>query len=200
MMFRPNNSPCPRRSFLRSVRGTAIASLVAPTILPRLYARDSPNNRLNLAAIGVGRRGTAIGLQAASLGQMIACRDVHDTNAQNFATLLDNELSQDCKIYRDYRELLVQEPDIDAVTIGTPDHRHVKIAIEAMTARKRVYCEKPLTLTFEDGRLSNKAMQQYNKTFQVGTQQRSEFGMNFLKPSRSHTAVGWAKISPQLAR
>ncbi len=57
----------------------------------------------------------------------------------------------------------------------------MKIAIEALQAGKHVYCEKPLTLTIEEGKLIKAAVDKYGKTFQVGTQQRSEFNKNFLK-------------------
>ena len=74
-----------------------------------------------------------------------------------------------------------QEKDLDAVTIGTPDHWHVKIAIEAMKAGKHVYSEKPLTMTFEEGVLVSDAVKKFQKVFQVGTQQRSEYNACFLK-------------------
>ena len=107
---------------------------------------------------------------------MVACADVHLGNARRFAKGLKGK----CQVYQDYRKLLDRK-DIEAVTIGTPDHWHVKIAIDAMKAGKHVYCEKPLTLTLEEGNLICKAVKTYDKTFQVGTQQRSEFDGRFLK-------------------
>jgi predicted dehydrogenase len=111
---------------------------------------------------------------------MVACCDVHRENVNNFAQRM-KDAGSECKVYTDYRELLANEKDVAAVTIGTPDHWHVKIAIEAMKAGKHVYCEKPLTLTLEEGQLVRTAMKKYGKVFQVGTQQRSEFEMRFLK-------------------
>jgi predicted dehydrogenase len=83
-------------------------------------------------------------------------------------------------MYEDYRRIL-ERPDIDVVTIVTPDHWHTKIAIEAMKAGKDVYCEKPLTLTIDEGKLIRKVLDETGRVFQVGTQQRSEMGLNFLR-------------------
>ena len=82
-------------------------------------------------------------------------------------------------MYEDYRKIL-DRSDIDVVTIVTPDHWHTKIAIEAMKAGKDVYCEKPLTLTIEEGKLIRKVLDETGRVFQVGTQQRSEMGLHFL--------------------
>ncbi|MCA9189796.1 MAG: Gfo/Idh/MocA family oxidoreductase [Pirellulaceae bacterium] len=169
-----------RRSFLGTTAGAALAGVATPSILTRLSAQESANDRITLAAIGVGGRGSDIGGQAAQLGQMVACCDVHRGNAERFANRL-KERGIECKVYTDYRELLANEKDVDAVTIGTPDHWHVKIATEAMQAGKHVYCEKPLTLTYAEGTLIKEAVDKYGKVFQVGTQQRSEFEMRFLK-------------------
>ena len=77
------------------------------------------------------------------------------------------------EVYEDYRKLLDRK-DIDVVTIVTPDHWHCKIAIEAMKAGKDVYCEKPLTLTIDEGKQIIKVLKETGRVFQVGTQQRSE--------------------------
>ena len=86
------------------------------------------------------------------------------------------------KGYQDYRYIL-DNKDIDFVTIGTTDHWHTRIAIQAMQAGKDVYCEKPLTLTIEEGKQICKVTKETGRVFQVGTQQRSEMGRFF-------TAIG----------
>jgi predicted dehydrogenase len=133
-----------------------------------------------VAFIGVGGRGSDIANQASDIGKGVACCDVDKAKADKFASFR-KEKGDDLKIYTDYREMLEKEKDVDAVTIGTPDHWHVKIAVEALEAGKHVYCEKPLTLTIEEGKIIKAAVAKSGKTFQVGTQQRSEFGERFLK-------------------
>ncbi len=169
-----------RRSFVKSAASVGLCAATAPMIMPKLLAQSSANERLNVACIGVGGRGSGIGSQAADIGNLLACCDVHQKNAENFAKQ-HQEKGRNCKIYRDYREMFEKEKDIDVVTIGTPDHWHVKIAIEAMKAGKHVYCEKPLTLTIAEGQVVEAAVKRYGKIFQVGTQQRSEFDKRFLK-------------------
>jgi predicted dehydrogenase len=82
--------------------------------------------------------------------------------------------------YSDYRQILDRK-DIDAVMIATPDHWHTKIAVEAMLAGKDVYCEKPLTLTIDEGKLIEKMVKQTGRVFQVGTMQRTESDQRFLQ-------------------
>lgn len=82
--------------------------------------------------------------------------------------------------YKDYRKVLERD-DIDAVMIATPDHWHTKIAVEAMYAGKDVYCEKPLTLTIDEGKLIEKVVKETGRVFQVGTMQRTESGQRFLQ-------------------
>ncbi len=169
-----------RRSFLGKTAAASAVGFSAPLILPRLAKAQGSNDKLTVAAIGVGGRGSGISNQAADIGKMIACCDVDARNAKRFAESRA-EKGDDLKTYNDYREMLDTEKDVDAVIIGTPDHWHVKIAIDALKAGKHVYCEKPLTLTLEEGKLVKEAVAKYGKTFQVGTQQRSEYDYNFLR-------------------
>lgn len=166
-----------RRNFLKSSAGTFGLGLTLPYLWTSpILAADGPNERLNVASIGVGGRGSGIGRQAADLGNMVACCDVDSRHAERFAS----GVGGNCKIYGDYRKLLERD-DIDAVTIGTPDHWHVKIGIDAMRAGKDVYCEKPLTLTIDEGKQICRVVKETGKVFQVGTQQRSEYDQRFLK-------------------
>jgi len=164
-----------RRQFLATTGALASTPYFFSNV--DLFAQEnkSKNDKLNVGNIGVGGRGTAIGRQSLSLGNPIACCDVDKNRAAAFS----KNAANDCDIHGDYRELIDRD-DIDVVTIGTPDHWHVKIAIEAMQAGKDVYCEKPLTLTIEEGILIGKVVKETGRVFQVGTQQRSEYRGNFL--------------------
>ena len=176
-----NTPKSTRRDFLRTSGGILAAGAAAPYSWTSASSRaESPNDKLVVAAIGVGDRGSLIAQQAAELDQVVACCDVHRGNARRFADGMAKQGGR-CKVYTDYRELLAKEQGIDAVTIGTPDHWHVKIAIDALKAGKHIYCEKPLTLTLEEGTLIRAAVAKYGKIFQVGTQQRSDYDRVFLK-------------------
>ncbi len=78
--------------------------------------------------------------------------------------------------YADYRDVLARD-DIDVVQISTPDHWHTKILVEAMRAGKNAYCEKPLTLTIDEGKLIRRVQEETGRVVQVGTQQRSSFNL-----------------------
>lgn len=161
-----------RRDFLMHAASLGAGGLAVPGFWTGSQAaQQSANDRLNVAAIGVGGRGSGIGHEAGGRGNMVACCDVDRAHAERFAQKYGGR----CKVYTDYRKLLDKEK-LDAVTIGTPDHWHTKIAIEALKAGCHVYCEKPLTLTIDEGKLLCKVVRQTGRVFQVGTQQRSDRG------------------------
>jgi predicted dehydrogenase len=168
-----------RREFLHTSAAVSGALLVPGFfVAPSSGASTvlAPSERARLGAIGVGGRGSAIAGQARRHGDIVAIADVDRTHAERGNSKLAGGKG---KIYEDYRKLL-DHKDIDVVTIGTPDHWHTRICVDALRAGKDIYCEKPLTLTIEEGKLLCKVVKETGKVFQVGTQQRSEFGNRFL--------------------
>jgi len=133
-------------------------------------------DRPGVAAIGTGGRGAYVGHRAARRGRMVACCDVDRRRAETFAARYDGH----CQVYGDYRRVLDRK-DVDVLTVGTPDHWHAKIVIDALRAGKDVYCEKPLTLTIDEGKRICQAVRETGRVVQVGTQQRSEYDGVFLQ-------------------
>ena len=142
------------------------------------------NDRINLALIGAGERGFGV------LGTFLATNQVELTAvADIYAPKIDRvqTKSPNAKGYSDHRKLLEQK-NIDAVQIATPDHWHSAIAIDALNAGKDVYVEKPLTLTIEQGPPIVKAARINNRICQVGMQQRS--GQHYLQAKREYFDTG----------
>jgi predicted dehydrogenase len=158
-----------RRDFLKRTSAAALAAAPYFWTSRRAGAAESKNGRLNVGAIGVGGRGSQIALWASELGNMVACCDVDRTHAERFAGAFEGK----CAIHGDYREL-IERDDVDVVTVGTPDHWHVKIAIEAMKAGLDVYCEKPVSLTIDEGKVMCRAVEETGRVVQVGSDQRSD--------------------------
>ncbi|MEX2118337.1 MAG: Gfo/Idh/MocA family oxidoreductase [Pirellulales bacterium] len=132
-------------------------------------AKAGKNDRFVLGAIGLGGQGTGIAASATRFGDIVAVCDVD----RNHAEAARQRFGGKAEIVEDYRELLDRK-DIQAVTIGTPDHWHTANALYALRAGKDVYCEKPLTLTVDEGKLLVRAVQETGRILQVGTQQRSD--------------------------
>jgi predicted dehydrogenase len=170
-----------RRAFLARTAVGAAASF--PLIAAGRRATALPGDRdLRIAAIGVGgsrgvcNQGGYIARSAAQHGRLIAVCDIDSLHAAEFNGDFGGKLVE----YVDYRELILKErPDV--VTIGTPDHWHVPIAVAALQSGCHVYCEKPLTLTVDEGFRLREAVRSSGKVLQVGTHQRSEFDRRFLK-------------------
>jgi len=158
-----------RRQFVQTTAGLAAAANL-PWFSKTVRADESKNDRPIFGCIGVAGRGTVIAARAKDNGaDMVAVCDVFRRNAD----AAKEKHFEKAEIYEDYRKLLDRK-DIEAVTIGTPDHWHTAIALAALDAGKHVYCEKPLTLTIDEGKLLVAAVKRTGKTFQVGTQQRGD--------------------------
>lgn len=146
---------------------------------------EPPSERLALGFIGMGKQMRSH--LRAMLGrpdvQVVALCDVERIRLEKaqqqvndfYAERNDRGTYKGCDTYHDFRELLARS-DIDAVMIATPDHWHAIPAIEAMKRGKDVYCEKPLTLTINEGKAMVAAARHYGRVFQTGSQQRSEAG------------------------
>ncbi len=171
-----------RRDFLKTTTAAAAAVGMVPYFTTKAV-HASPfrqNERPILGCIGTGSRWNAVGPNAMAFADCVAVCDVdanHRSRAQQRVADIQGRKVDE---YEDYRKILDRK-DIDVVTIVTPDHWHTKIAIEAMQAGKDVYCEKPLTLTIEEGKQIIKVLKETGRVFQVGTQQRSEMGLRFLQ-------------------
>ncbi len=127
--------------------------------------RVGANERIGIGYIGVGRRARQLmGLPAGA--SIVAVADVDLARAEQIAA------KKKCRAYHDYRKLL-EDQNVDAVVVATPDHWHVIAAIHACQAGKDVYCEKPLSLTVREGRMLVKAARKYDRIVQTGSQQRS---------------------------
>ena len=127
------------------------------------------HDRLRIGSIGMRYQGSVIADKAQEFGDIVAICDVD----RQIADKAKAQFGGQADIYEDYRELLARS-DIDVVTIGTPDHWHAQMLIDACHAGKDVYCEKPLTLTVAEGQRIIKVVGDTQRIVQVGTWQRSD--------------------------
>ncbi len=167
-----------RRQFIAAGSGLTAAA-ASPYWLPTKASWAAPSDRLVLGAIGVGGRNLTVTAGAARYASIAAVCDVDAKRIERAQRSFTDKTGRTPEGVGDYRQILDRK-DIDVVTIGTPDHWHTKIAIEAMQAGKDVYCEKPLTLTIEEGQKICRVAKETGRTFQVGTQQRTEMKQNFV--------------------
>lgn len=167
-----------RRAFLKTSTFVGFAGINAAPLLGLNQPKASDG--FGVLAIGVRGRGGGVARAAGRFGSVVACCDVDTACVDLFLEKLMQQQAQRPRVYKDYREAL-EHPNVDIVTIGTPDHWHTPILIAALNAGKDVYCEKPLTLTIDEGRQIAEAVRRTGRIVQVGTQQRTEFDQMFLK-------------------
>lgn len=163
-----------RRQFLARSTKVAAAAIAAPLILPRPVR--GANERIVMGAIGCGGQGTGDmnALKGTGMAEYVAVCDVYEANRERARSMN----GPGCAGYNDFRELLDRK-DIDAVSIGTPDHWHSLIAVAACQAGTDIYCQKPMSLTVVEGRAMVTAVRRHNRVFQTGSQQRSEYTFHY---------------------
>lgn len=168
--------PSTRRSFIRSGLAGIAAAGAAPAFIPaRLLGADAPSGKVTLGCIGVGAHGFAVNLKQFLQEddcRIVAVCDVHAGRRQRGREAVDEKYGgKGCAEIADFRQVLAR-PDIDAVVISTPDHWHVTMALMALDAGKRVFCEKP-TLTIAEGRALARAVAEKRLLFATGLEDRS---------------------------
>ncbi len=139
-----------RRRFLYTTSAVAGGLLVPVHFTHSKARRISPNEKLNIAAVGAG-------------GQAVT--DINGCAAENIVALCDVDQKRleeraakfpKAKLFRDYRKMITEMKEIDGVVVSTPDHHHAHAAALAMRMGKHVYCQKPLTHSIWEARLLRK--------------------------------------------
>jgi predicted dehydrogenase len=163
-----------RREFLDALAVSAAGLAVGTTA--KSYDRIlGSNDRLNFAVIGLNGRGYAhlAGLKAnKSAARISHVCDVDANILKKFADTVQQEMGEAPATNKDFRRILEQK-DVDAITIATPDHWHTPMALAGLQAGKHVYVEKPCSHNPAEGEMLVQAQQKYGKLVQMGTQQRS---------------------------
>jgi myo-inositol 2-dehydrogenase/D-chiro-inositol 1-dehydrogenase len=162
-----------RREFFGASAAGVAAGLAVPHMITTQASAQapapSPNDRPGIGAIGMRYQGSVITEKARAHGDIVAIADI-DRNVREQARAAFGSTP---RIFEDYRQLLDRK-DVDVVLIGTPDHWHTKMVIDACRAGKDIYCEKPLTLTIDEGKIMRQVVQETGRVVQVGSWQRSD--------------------------
>ncbi len=174
-----------RRSFLQRsslVAGAAVLQVAPFHFLRSLRAQETPSKQITVGLIGLGAMGIGhVHRVSGDPGfRVLAVCDVDASRRENAKSIVETKYAAEkasgtykgCAAYNDFREIL-HRPDIDAVVIVTPDHWHAPMSVEAAKAGKDIYCEKPVSLTLEEGQEIVGAVRRYGRVFQTGTQYRS---------------------------
>ena len=173
-----------RRHFLQKTLAGATGIIVIPTIVPStVFGKAAPSNRIHIGQIGCGRIGRSHDMFETFKyedAMLIACCDLDSKRAGEGKEMLEQWYSEKTgsrrykkiKVYTDYQEML-QDRNIDAVIISTPDHWHARNAIDAALAGKDIYLQKPCSLTIKEGRLVSDVVRKTGRILQMGCQQRS---------------------------
>ena len=165
-----------RRSFLKGMLAAGSFAVIPPSVFgaAERQRRVSPNEKVNLACVGVGNRGADIvkALHATGLANVVALCDT-EMGAKHTAGTLN--AFPGVPQFRDFRTMFDKMGgQIDAVSVATPDHSHFPIAMLAMSLGKHVYVEKPLAHSFRQLELLMAAEEKYKVACQMGNQGHSE--------------------------
>ncbi|ULQ55397.1 Gfo/Idh/MocA family oxidoreductase [Flavihumibacter rivuli] len=201
-----------RRSFLKNSGGLLLGAGMVPFVTNDLMAaiqrRVAASDRLNFGVIGVNGMGWS-NLNALLKIPGATCVALCDVDSKRLAERADElaKKNMPVKTYSDYRQLL-DNKDVDIVIIGTPDHWHCLMMVDACAAGKQVYVEKPVGNSIAECRIMEAAQQRYKSIVQVGQWQRSaphfQDAVDFVRSGKlgnirtvkSWAYMGWMKPVP----
>lgn len=177
-----------RRDFLQKTGATAIAGALAPTIVPStIFGKNAPSNQINIGMIGTGRQAVNYNLNRGFLKlpncRVVAVNDVDSWRMANAAKVVNDAYSKTgksyngVKTYDDYRNL-INDSDVDAVMVSTPDHWHAPATIAVALAGKHVSMEKAFTIAPMHGRAVVEAVKSAGVTGRLDSEFRSMRGFN----------------------
>jgi predicted dehydrogenase len=159
-----------RRDFLKTTTIASAAFSILPSLGYGVSSSKGPGQKLSVAGIGVGGMGRS-NLKACATENIVALCDVDNNYAGKTFAEYPN-----AKVYRDFREMLEKQKDIEAVIVATPDHTHAVIALAAIQAGKHVYVQKPMTHSVHEARVLTEAARQQKVATQMGNQGHSGDG------------------------
>jgi predicted dehydrogenase len=189
-----DDTPISRRTFVLDGAGAAAAFAMAPLIVPRHVlggvGHRPPSRTLNIACVGIGGMGMNNMMTLANAGENIVAvcdvdypyverqlagqlRPPQGQTGSSAESLKLQDAYMKAKKYDDFRVMLDQQKDIDAVVVATPDHLHAVIAHAAMKAGKHVYVQKPLTFSVYEARLLARTARETGVVTQMGNQGHS---------------------------
>ncbi len=184
MKIKPSIQAVSRRQFLSGAATGALGISFLPGHVLGLGGAQSPNEKLNIAAVGCAGQGGA---------------DINGVSSENIVALCDVDWRHaagtfkkfpQAKQYKDYRKMLDEEKGIDAVIVATPDHMHAFASIAAIKLGKHVYCEKPLTHSVWEARQVARAAREAKVATQMGNQGQASEGTRVLCETIWDNAIG----------
>ena len=207
VLSKPETSAMDRRQFLKRA-ALAGSALAMPTLIPStalgLNGAVPPSERIIMAGLGVGNRGThdLNWMLPEPDVQFVAICDSKRSSRESVKRIIDNKYGNtDCKMYPEMREFLATRTDIDGLLIATGDRWHSLAATLAMRAGKDVYSEKPSCMTIAEGQMVVDTAKRYGRVYQTGTQRLSEANFVFCIEAAKQGLLGkvhtaYAHIAP----
>ena len=157
---------------MNQTRRSLLASAASLTAAPGLLSQRNPNDRIGVAMVGVGTRGSYL-LERAQEAPNTEIRVICDLYDGNLKRAQNASFNKKAQLMKDW-EKAVTSPDIDAVFIATPDFWHAPMTVRAAEAKKHVYVEKALCRTLPEAKAIRKAVKDNKVVLQLGHNQNSD--------------------------